>query len=167
MENIHHDLKSKQPTKNGEDSGRCKASGRFTKRNRFSTGRPAGSRNSTSISVENLFLDEAEQLTRRCIELALQEQPSLPALKLAIERICPVRKDSPIKVDLPPITDISSASKFTSALLEKVAAGELSPSQAELLSRIAKKATRGQQLVLIEEKLLEIEQKLTEQGDSA
>ena len=167
MKRKRRDLTGKQPTKNGEESGRCKTSGRFTKGNHYSKGRPVGSRNSASISVENLFLDEAEQLTRRCIELALQDQPSLPALKLAIERICPVRKDSPINVDLPAITDISSASEFTSALLEKVTVGELTPSQAELLSRIAEKATRAQQLVEIEMKLEELTVQLQGQGDSA
>ena len=67
-------------------------------------GRPAGSRNKASIAVENLFLDEQERLSRKCIKLAMRG--NMQALKLCIERICPVRRDSPINVNLPRVKTV-------------------------------------------------------------
>ena len=78
-------------------------------------GRPAGSRNKASIAVENLFLDEQEALTRRCIQLAMKG--NMQALKLCIERICPVRRDTPINVKLPRVETIEDSVKLTSDLL--------------------------------------------------
>ncbi len=37
-------------------------------------GRPVGSRNKASIAVENLFLDEQERLSRKCIKLLISVQ---------------------------------------------------------------------------------------------
>jgi len=44
---------------------------------------------------------EAEELTRKCIELA--KAGDTTALRLCMERIAPVRKGRPVNVNLPPI----------------------------------------------------------------
>jgi hypothetical protein len=121
-------------------------------------GRPAGSRNKASIAVENLFLDEQERLTRKCIKLAMRG--NMQALKLALERICPPRKDVPIIVDLPKVKKVKDSSKLTSALLKKVANGELTPSQGELLSRMAEKHIKVLQLNDLEARLQLLEERI-------
>ena len=121
-------------------------------------GRPAGSRNKASLAVENLFLDEQERLSRRCIKLAMRG--NVQALKLALERICPPRKDLPIKVNLPKVKTVEDSTKLTSALLEKVTSGELTPSQGELLSRLAEKHIRTLQLNDLEFRLQQLEERV-------
>jgi hypothetical protein len=121
-------------------------------------GRPAGSRNKASIAVENLFLDEQERLTRKCIKLAMRGNTT--ALKLALERICPPRKDMPINTKLPRVKTVEDATKLTSALLDKVASGELTPSQGEMLSRMAEKHIRVLQLNDLEARLQLLEERI-------
>jgi hypothetical protein len=121
-------------------------------------GRPAGSRNKASIAVENLFLDEQERLTRKCIKLAMRG--NMTALKLALERICPPRKDMPINTKLPRVKTVEDATKLTSALLKKVANGELTPSQGELLSRMAEKHIKVLQLNDLEARLQLLEERI-------
>ena len=121
-------------------------------------GRPAGSRNKASIATENLFLDEQERLTRKCIKLAMRG--NLQALKLCIERICPVRRDTPINVKLPLISKVDDAVKLTTTLLEKVTSGELTPSQADILSRVVEKHVRVLQLNDLEARLQMLEERI-------
>ena len=121
-------------------------------------GRPAGSRNKASIATENLFLDEQERLTRKCIKLAMRG--NMQALKLCIERICPVRRDTPIYTELPRVKTVEDATKLTSSLLDKVASGELTPSQGELLSRMAEKHIKVLQLNDLEARLQLLEERV-------
>ena len=121
-------------------------------------GRPSGSRNKASLATENLFLDEQERLTRKCIKLAMRGNMS--AMKLSIERICPVRRDVPINVQLPRVKTVEDATKLTSSLLDKVASGELTPSQGELLSRMVEKHIKVLQLNDLEARLQLLEERI-------
>ena len=121
-------------------------------------GRPAGSRNKASIAVENLFLDEQERLSRKCIKLAMRG--NMQALKLCIERICPIRRDAPINVNLPRVKTVEDATKLTTSLLDKVTSGELTPIQAELLSRLVEKHIKVLQLNDLEARLQLLEERV-------
>src|SRR4051812_40575112 len=91
-------------------------------------GRPKGSPSRATLALEAIFDGEAEALTPKGIELALEGDPQ--ALRMCMDRLVPPRRDRPVTFDLPPIesaADITSASR---ALLEAVAAGDLTPSEA-------------------------------------
>ncbi len=62
-------------------------------------GRPRGSRNPVTLAVEALLDGEAEALTRRAIELALEGDTV--ALRLCLDRVAPPRKGRAIALDLP------------------------------------------------------------------
>jgi len=122
-------------------------------------GRPQGSRNKASLAVENLFLNEAEQLSRQCIELALSG--NLPALKLCIERVCPVRKSVPVRLpDLPKVNSVADASILTGYILDAVASGKLSPVDGEIISRSCERHIKALQVGDLEARLAELEQQL-------
>lgn len=119
-------------------------------------GRPKGARNHTTRAVEALLEGEAEALTRKAIELALDRDG--PALRLCLDRLIPVRRDRPITFMLPPIEKPADLTRATHALMQGVAAGEITPSEAAELSKLVdahvnaiKSADLAERLARIEE----------------
>src|SRR4051794_25831566 len=88
-------------------------------------GRPKGSRNVTTIALENLLDGQAEALTQKAIDLGLTGD--IPALRLCLDRILPPRKDRPVSFVLPEINSAQDAAATVSAVLAAVAAGEITP----------------------------------------
>jgi len=97
-------------------------------------GRPKGSRNNATLAAEALLAGEAEKLTRKCIDLALDGDPI--ALRLCMERIYPARKDRPVEFALPPINTARDAADVMSSVMNAVAAGQLTPADASELSKV-------------------------------
>jgi hypothetical protein len=91
-------------------------------------GKPKGTRHRTTLAVEALLEGEAEKLTRKAIDLALEGD--VTALRLCFERIAPARKDRPIWVDLPPLHGADDMSAASAALIQSVAKGQLTPCEA-------------------------------------
>jgi hypothetical protein len=98
------------------------------------TGKPKGARHKVTRAVENLLEGEAERLTRKAIEKALEGD--LTALRLCLDRICPVRRDHPVAFDLPPLRSTSDAVLAMSALTAGLAEGEITPNEASELSKL-------------------------------
>lgn len=88
-------------------------------------GRPKGTRLRVTRAVEELMEGEAEALSRKAIELALDGDTT--ALRLCIERAAPARKDAPVQFDLPAIRTAQDASDAASAVLAAVSEGDLTP----------------------------------------
>jgi hypothetical protein len=97
-------------------------------------GRPKGSRNATTIALENLLDGQAEALTNKAVELALEGD--MAALRLCMDRILPPRKDRPVTFNLPPIKGAGDAAAVTSAILSAVANGEITPADAAEISKL-------------------------------
>jgi len=91
-------------------------------------GKPKGARNMTTRAVEALLEGQHEALTQKAIEKALEGDGR--ALKLCLDRIAPPRRDGPVSFDLPPIRSAADTVAASSALLDAVAAGEVTPDEA-------------------------------------
>src|SRR5829696_722650 len=91
-------------------------------------GRPKGARHRTTIAMELLLDSEGERLTRKAIEMALNGDSV--ALRLCMDRLLPVRKDRPITLALPKLETTADAVKAASVLVDAVATGDLTPSEA-------------------------------------
>jgi len=98
------------------------------------SGRPKGARHKITLAVEALFDGDAEKLTRKAIEKALEGDTT--ALRLCLDRIAPPRKDRTITFELPTVVSPPDVLKAAGALLAGVAGGELSPSEAAELSKL-------------------------------
>ena len=134
---------------------------RFKKGNKHGKGRPQGSRNSASIAIESTFEGEREALTRKCIELALNGNSA--CLKTAIERLCPVRKSSPIRLKGMPVVDsVTAAGDAAEFILQSIATGNISPLDGEILSRVLDKRLHALQVTDIERELKEIKSRLAD-----
>ena len=96
-------------------------------------GRPKGSRSRAALSLEAILEGEAEAITRKAIELA--KSGDTVALRMCLDRLCPPRKDRPVTFALPEITTTADLPKATNALLQAVAAGALTPSEASDIGR--------------------------------
>lgn len=91
-------------------------------------GRPKGARSKTTLAVEALLEGQAEALTQKAIEKALEGDGV--ALRLCLERIAPARKDAAVCFELPAITSAADTVSASSALLGAVAAGNVTPDEA-------------------------------------
>ncbi|MCJ2020520.1 DUF5681 domain-containing protein [Methylobacterium sp. E-065] len=91
-------------------------------------GRPKGSRNRSTLALEAIFEGEAEALSRRAIQMALDGDG--PAMKLCLDRLLSPRRDRSISFDLPVIETAADLPKATEAMLRAVASGEITPSEA-------------------------------------
>lgn len=110
-------------------------------------GKPKGTRHRTTRAVEALLEGEAENLTRKAVELALDGDTT--ALRLCIERICPVRKDAPITFTAPEMNSASDAAQAMGKILEQVGTGDLSPDEAKSIAALIetfRKALETQEL---------------------
>lgn len=90
-------------------------------------GRPKGARHKTTLAIEALLEGEAEALTRKAIEFA--KDGDVTALRLCLERISPVRKDTSVEFNLPDIKTAQDASEAASAVLKAVSDGDLTPNE--------------------------------------
>ena len=97
-------------------------------------GKPLGTRNKTTRAIEALLEGEAEELTRKAIELA--KAGDLAALRLCLDRIVPARKDRHIPFKLPKLEKPEDAVAAAAAIVEAVAGAELTPSEAAEMMKL-------------------------------
>jgi len=108
---------------NGQETGRTRT-GRFTAGN---PGRPKGARHKATVAALALLDGQAEALTQRAVQLALDGDTT--ALRLCLERLVPPRRDAPIAFTLPAMQSAVDAAMAAGAVLQATAAGDLTPTE--------------------------------------
>jgi hypothetical protein len=121
------------------------------------TGRPLGARNKTTLAAEALLDGEAEMLTRKLIERGGYGDRT--ALRLCVERIIPVRRDRPVRFELPPIKTAADAVTASAALIQAVAAGQLTPSEAAQVGKLLDGYVRAIEATECEQRRARIERR--------
>ncbi|MEO8591972.1 MAG: DUF5681 domain-containing protein [Candidatus Solibacter sp.] len=104
------------------------------------TGRPLGSRNRSTLLVEALLCDEAQALTRKLIETALEGDIS--ALRLCIERLAPIRKERSIELKLSPIQNEQQALDSMNTVVTSIGEGRITPHEGESIVNILAAQTK-------------------------
>lgn len=97
-------------------------------------GKPKGARNRSTLALEAILEGEAEAITRKAIELAMEGDPQ--ALRMCMDRLLPVRKDRPVRFEMPEMAEAADIVKATGAMLSAVASGEITPSEAGELGKL-------------------------------
>ena len=107
-----------------------KARGRSFKKGRSGNpaGRPKGARNRTTLAAEALLEGQAEAITQKVVDMALEGD--LTAARMCLDRILPVRRERRVRFDLPPINSAEDVANAMRAIAAALAFGELSPSEA-------------------------------------
>lgn len=112
-----------------------RANGRFAKGNKMG-GSKAGSRHRVTKAIEALLEGEAEGLTRKAVEMALEGDTV--ALRLCLDRLAPPRKDSLISIRLPKVNGLKDAVEASASVLDAVSEGEITPDEgARVLSLLS------------------------------
>lgn len=119
-------------------------------------GKPPGTRNKATRDLEALLDGEAERITRKAIDLALEGDTV--ALRLCLDRIAPVRRDRPIEFGLPAIESVADLPRATGALLAGVAEGAITPSEAAELARLVDAHVKAIEAVDFAARLARIEE---------
>src|SRR5215475_13760668 len=118
-------------------------------------GRPAGSRNRATLAIEAMLEGESEALTRKAIELA--KAGDMQALRLCMDRLVPPRKDSPVAFALPEVKTANDAVFAMGALVNAVAAGHLTPTEAAELTRMVQAFAKIIETAEFEERIRKLE----------
>jgi hypothetical protein len=121
-------------------------------------GKPRGSRNATTILFDELLKDNAQDLIEKAIEMA--KGGDGPALRLCIDRLAPPRKDRPVWFELPKMNESRDVVKASAVIVEAVAAGDLTPSEASELSKVIDGYARSLQTIEFEQRLSTLEKAL-------
>jgi Family of unknown function (DUF5681) len=122
-------------------------------------GRPAGSRNKTTLAMEALLDGEADAIVSKAIEKAKEGDGM--ALRMCLERIVPPRKDRPVNFNLPKIQTAADALTAMGALVAAVAAGDITPSEASELSKLIDSYVKSLEITDIAERVAKLEKALS------
>jgi len=120
------------------------------------SGRPAGSRNKSTVLLEELLQARQEELIQKTIDLALQGDPV--ALRLCMERLLPVLKERRLDLPLPEVTDLPQAAAALSTILTGIGQGEITPGEGEVLASIVETQKRVLEAKRAERTRQELEQ---------
>jgi len=132
--------------------------GRFQKgRSGNPKGRPKGARHKATMAAQALLDGEAEAITRKAIEAA--KEGDMTAVRLCLERLVPIKRESPVQLQLPPIRCAADLSAAVAALLDAVTSGQITPGEAQRLSSVIAHCTAALELSEIEKRLTQLEMK--------
>src|SRR3954470_15798671 len=118
-------------------------------------GKAKGTRHRTTRAAEALLDGEAEALTRKAVEMSLAGDTV--AMRLCLDRIMPPRRDRHVPFALPTLETAADAVQATAALVNAVAAGELTPSEAAELSKLVESFSKAVELFDLEQRLERLE----------
>lgn len=120
-------------------------------------GRPPG-RSGTALFCMSLVDGQAEQIIEKLIKMAVAGKPA--ALKLAVERLVPLRaaRDRHVMFDaMPVVTSAGEIVDAMAALLVKVGSGEISLSEAREYSTVIEIQRRAIETFGLEQRLAALE----------
>jgi hypothetical protein len=120
-------------------------------------GKPPGARHKATQAAEALLDGEAEALTRKAIEKALEGDSV--ALRLCLDRILPPRKDRLVSFDLPDLKTAADAASVMASILKGVAAGNVAPSEAESIGKLVENFAKTLEVRSLEERIIALERK--------
>ena len=94
-------------------------------------GRPKRALNKTTVLAQKLLDGEAPALVRKAIQQALDGNST--CLRICLERLLPMRKVAPVKVDLPDVAAVADIPKLFAAITALLRQGATPPEAATLI----------------------------------
>lgn len=130
--------------------------GRFVKgRSGNPAGRPPGIRNKATMAAEAMLDGEAEALTRKALDLALDGDPT--ALRLCLDRVVAPRRERAVAFTMPAIRDAADLARAMAALAGAAASGAITPGEAAQLAQVVETYIRAVETTDMERRLRLVE----------
>ena len=132
------------------------------------SGRPVGARNRTTLAVEAIIEGEAEALTRKVIELALNGDRA--ALRMCLDRLAPPQRERYVNFRLPPLHSTDDSMRAMMVIADGLAAGEITPGEAAEIGKFVESFVKVIEAAEFEQRLKFLEQerwKFKEARDNA
>jgi hypothetical protein len=134
----------------------------FAPGNKLGRGRPRGSRNKTTLALQEMLGQHGEALMKKCVVMAMQGDRA--AMRVCMERLLPPRKQSPVQFRLPPIRTAAELAKAQARMLEAFSRGQLTPAEAETINNLVESRRRVLETEELERRLQVLEQRQREEG---
>jgi hypothetical protein len=119
-------------------------------------GRPLGSKNRVTQTLEQLAEGQAEQIFQKVRELA--QAGDVACLRMLLDRIWPPRKAQPINVTMPPINSSQDALDAITAIFKALGEGRLTPDEITALSSVVGRSIQVIELKDIERRIAALEE---------
>jgi hypothetical protein len=146
-----------------ENSGR-NPDGTFAKGNAVNlAGKPKGARHRASIIAEELIDGSGELLVKKCVEMALAGDAA--AMRLAMDRLCPPRRERPVSLNLPKISAAGDLIAAAAALTDAVAQGEVTPGEAASLSQLVGNVAKAVETFELAARIDRLEEQMSKGGN--
>jgi hypothetical protein len=118
-------------------------------------GRPKGVRGKAEIFAEALLEGETEEIIRAAVKAA--KAGELGAIRLCLDRLVPRRRDRAVPFDLPPLHSAASALSALADIAAAVSRGDMTPAEADNVSRLLERYLSALQHVDVEQRLSKLE----------
>ena len=118
-------------------------------------GRPKGARGKAAIFAEQLFEGEAENIIRAAIEAA--KGGDATAVRVCLDRVAPRRRDRVVSFELPPLHSAASVLSALADIAAAVSRGDLTPSEADNVSKLLDRYLRTLEHVELEQRVTKLE----------
>src|SRR5689334_9055507 len=122
------------------------------------SGRPAGTRNKSTVLLEQMLEGDSERITRKLIDLALGGD--LNAIRLCMERLVPPRKDRLIQLDLPPVQTVQQISSALETVANAIGEGRITPGEGETLANVLRVQKDVMATAELERRIEQLEEKV-------
>jgi hypothetical protein len=119
-------------------------------------GRPLGSKNRVTQTLEELAEGQAEQLFEKVRELA--QAGDVACLRMMLDRLWPPRKAQPVNVTLPPINSSQDALAAIAAICTALREGGLTPDEITALSSVVGRSIQVIELQDLERRVAALEE---------
>jgi Family of unknown function (DUF5681) len=125
-------------------------------------GRPRGARNKATLLAEAMLEGEAQEIMLAAIKKAKEGDPTV--LRLCLDRMVPRPRDCAVEFELPKLETAADAMAAMAAIVDAVANGRLTPSQAGEITKIVDSYRHTLEAVDFEARLSQLEQQKPPQG---
>jgi hypothetical protein len=122
-------------------------------------GRPRGTRAKTTILAEQMLGAEAEAIVQAAIDMA--KAGDAAAVRVCFDRLAPRPRDRAVEFELPPLHSAASALSALADIAAAVSRGELTPAEADNVSRLLDRYVRTLESADFEQRVAKLEREIS------
>jgi hypothetical protein len=136
----------------------------FEKGNKCGRGRPRGSRNKKTLLAQELLDSHGPALIRSALLKALKGDA--PLMRALLSHVLPRRTSVPVKIGPLPMATAEELSQTSQHVLNKVAAGQIAPSEGRDISALLEAHRKIIETEEFDKRLRAVEERLQDQPTS-